>query len=115
MFLTGHIFGLDAHIPSDWHAHGALIAAPTAREMIAVPVVNGPEMADRVAAGLASAYVSWCEGPNSLSTDLWWWRPTHDLEPAVRLVNGRVKVTAQGELAEIMEGTVAQGDAADPS
>ena len=104
--MTGHLFNLDRHITGAWGQQGALITFPTARDMLAIPLDRRTGLIDDITATLATTAHAFADGPNSLSTDMWWWRPGHDLEPALRLVSGRLKVTAQGELAWILASAV---------
>ncbi|MDG2113656.1 MAG: hypothetical protein P8N02_13700 [Actinomycetota bacterium] len=100
LFLTGHLFDLRRYVP-DTGPMGVLVSAPTARELLVVPVGDGPVFADNIVSLMGSTFSAWSDGPNSLSTAVRWWRQGFDLEPAFRMSNG-VEMVAPEPLAGVI-------------
>ena len=99
LFVTGHLFDLARHLGPPPES-GALVAAPTAREMLVAPLDDETHLVNDAAAIVASAVASYAEGPNSLTPDVWWWRPGEDFALALRY-DGRPRFEGPPALQEI--------------
>lgn len=106
MFTTGHALRLgelDLGIGSD----GALVAAPTARELLVLPISPGP-LAEAVAGMLAIAAHVRAEEPNGVSPSLYWYRGDGRLVPAVEAGSDGFRVVAPAAFAGDPEAASSQ-------
>ncbi|GEM_PF-5506943 len=101
LFSTGHLFDLPQHVGPLPEA-GALVAVPTAREILVAPLDNDAQLVNDATATLVSAVTAYAEGPNALTPDVWWWRPGEDFTPALRY-DGRPRFEGPRELREIFD------------
>ncbi|WP_419923977.1 hypothetical protein [Candidatus Poriferisocius sp.] len=88
---------------------GAVVAVPTARDLLVCPISATEEFVDDSATMLAAGYVRFLSGPNSVSPNALWWRPGEPLEAFARLDSASFELAAPPELRYYLQGVLDAG------
>ena len=88
---------------------GAVVAVPTARDLLVCPIRATEEFVNDSATMLAAGYVRYLAGPNSVSPNALWWRPGEPLEAFARLDSASFELAAPPELRDYLQGVLDAG------
>lgn len=108
LFTSALMLGSADDMP-DVGEMGAVVAVPTARDVLVCPVRATEEFVDDSAAMLAVSYTRFLAGPNSVSPNALWWRPGEPLEAFARLDNATFELAAPPELRDYLRSVLDAG------
>lgn len=93
LFVSGHLLDFARSVP-DIGPLGAVVTVPAAHTVMVCPVELSEEFVDDSASMLASSYVRYLTGPNSVSPNALWWRPGYPLDAFACLENQSFELVA---------------------
>lgn len=101
LFTATRLLDFESLLPDvgEW---GAMVTVPAAHTLMVCPVQSGEQFVDDSATMLATSYVRYLAGPNSVSPNALWWRPGHDLEGFARMDHGSFELVAPPVLRDYL-------------
>ena len=109
LFVSGHLLDFARTVP-DIGLLGAVVTVPAAHTVMVCPVELSEKFVDDSASMMATSYIRYLTGPNSVSPNALWWRPGHPLAGFARLDDQNFELVAPEPLrSQLWDGLRSAG------
>ena len=109
LFVSGHLLDFARTVP-DIGLLGAVVTVPAAHSVMVCPVELSEKFVDDSASMMATSYIRYLTGPNSVSPNALWWRPGHPLAGFARLDDQNFELVAPEPLrSQLWDGLRSAG------